>query len=62
MNSFQDLDTPKKKSGKKGKQSEKPAPASNAEPEILIVDELVEGSKAKPKKKKKSKKGEEQVL
>ncbi len=53
---------PKKKSGKKGKQSEKPAPASNAEPEILIVDELVEGSKANPKKKKKSKKGKEQVL
>jgi hypothetical protein len=45
------VEKPKKKAGKK----EKVASVPMEEPEITIVDELVEGSKAKPKRKKSKK-------
>jgi len=50
-----------KKGSKKGGKQEKPAPTRIEEPEILIVDELLVGSKAKSKKKK-SKKNKGQAV
>jgi len=58
---FQGVEKSKRKGGKQEGKKEKSAPVRMEEPEILIVDELVEGSKSKPKKKK-SKKNKAQTL